>query len=426
MTNHSTQHTARKEIKPASIVINGLFAHYDKVEIAVKLTRENAHRWYVHHRSITDMIAESIGGEIGRPRRKDARGYQWTRMITSSDVEIEISSPKTNRKDGADEETVLKNQQVLSRFRITSRNKSDYESHLKALHGLNETLKTFGIEHHVSVVEIAVDSRDEDLMVEFSRSAHLHRARIKGKIFNHADGGKHRKCPSEEGKDQYVGYRRQSRQLHSYYKPECGIWRTEVILFRPNLKLESLRIGTLDDLLKPGTMKALLEKNIRFMTPNLRKIYRDHPGTRKLKLESMTVDGVMDILMQYHECKKNDINKYFVRTDGPAINYMPLSISFDQFTQQNQIHNKSVLEAISPDIPPTPEPEEKPARKPIFEKMAYDISMIKVEEREESEGQQGERICGWDEEMERLSRECYGRPRPMESSLNGVDMLPLN
>lgn len=210
MMKHTTQHTARKDQKPASIATNGLIAHYDKVDVAVKVNKknkENSHRWYAHHKTITDMLARAINGEAGKPKPakgKDRR-YQWKRVIVSEDVMIEISSPKKHRD--IDEETdQLEDIQVLSRFSVTSLNKLDYEPHLKALHSLNRILKMFEIKHHISVAEIAVDSFKEELVRLFAKTAHLHRARIKGKLFNYADG-KHRKCPSEDGKEQYVGYR---------------------------------------------------------------------------------------------------------------------------------------------------------------------------------------------------------------------------
>jgi hypothetical protein len=403
MMQYTTQRTAGKDQKTASIAANGLIAHYDKVEIAVKLTRENAHRWYRYHQTITDRLAKAIGGEVGKPKPakgKDRR-YQWKRVIVSEDVMIEISSPKKHRDQ--DEETdQLEDIQVLSRFSITSLNKLDYEPHLKALHSLNRILKMFEIKHHISVAEIAVDSLREELVRLFAKTAHLHRARIKDKLFNYADGGKHRKCPSEDGKEQYVGYRTQSRQLHTYYKAEYDLWRTEIILFTETLKLESLQVENLDDLLRPGIMQALLEKNIRHLALNLRKLYRDHPRAKSLRLETKTVTGAMDDLMKYLECSKREINKYITRADGLLINYLSLSIGFDQLEQKNQTHNESDLEALLEEANLSLEPEQNPVRKPIFDQSAYDVSMLKaVDTREEP-------TSGWNDEMERLSREFWG------------------
>lgn len=193
------------------------------------------------------------------------------------------------------------------------------------------------------------------------------------------------------------------------------MWRTEIVLFRETLKLKSLQAEDLDDLLRPGMIKALLEKNIRHMAVNLRKLYRDHPRARKLKLETRTVTGATDDLMKYLECSKKDINKYITQVDGPAIKYLQLSIGFDQLEQKNQTHNESDLEALLEEANLSPKTEQNPVRKPIFEQSAYDVSRLKTVDISE------EPTSGWNDEMERMSREFWGNVKSRHWSPKTLD-----
>jgi hypothetical protein len=300
-----------------------IIGRYDKVDLTIKNTRANTENLYSNHSKIAEAIAEAIGGTLGKPKptnKETEKGYQWKQTIRSQEATVVFYSPKKHRtKDGELEPNI----DSMGKMQFTSRNKWDYTPHYVAIGAAHEIFGAFGLSYHVGLTELALDTLVKEEAEKLARSAKLKWA--KGATFNFQKGIRE-EGGSDQGQEEYQNHRPQSRQKHTYYKPDFHFWRSEMIFRRKYLSKSRVRPGgihTVPDLFE--SMEDLLQKNLSFVRLKTAKLYREHPALELLGLEKMSPNAVLCILTQALNKSRGRIEReYFEKIEGPYITIRPI------------------------------------------------------------------------------------------------------
>jgi len=133
---------------------------------------------------------------------------------------------------------------------------------------------------HVSLAEIALDVLNEKLARKVVKTIFHPWIKI-SKTFNYSRGA-FKLGGSSKGFDQYHYYRQDARQFHDYEKAE-GLYRFEIILRRRYLRPH--RVNSVDQLFERAP--ELLQRNLRFIKLNRKKLITEFPRARGWELHKM-------------------------------------------------------------------------------------------------------------------------------------------
>jgi hypothetical protein len=199
----------------------------------------------------------------------------------------------------------------LATIVINAKHKTHYRQHLQNILEALEILEQW-LELTPSILEISFDARDP-IRGDFLRKKACLRWPPSDRQLFHSVGKKKRLGPSPDANNEYHGLRAKSmtdrrsdrerpqggsRQIYSYDRTvqvtrshEGMFFRFELRLFRKYLSVftRKNRITACRDLL--NAIELIARHNIIFMELDLVKLNRDHPQTRRLRLQHLSTKG---------------------------------------------------------------------------------------------------------------------------------------
>lgn len=332
---------------------------FDAAEFYLEATRENAD--YLHKNFSSDLI-EVIRIGLGGYTEPDLRvrfsirpkqHWPWRLVLVAGPVKVEIFGPgillgqlvrKSYHKIPIEFQDRLfpSSDQIftcgyrrnfLGMIRITNPQKLFYSIHQECLQEIVD-----GIESRVSLrpkkLEVCLDTLDPETGTIAMRSV-LPSYFNSNMLYHFDESGNKVLGPSPNGEHEYVGYRpkgfwdtrpnserpRGGRRvchphIHHIEFPEYGVrvqvFRCEFQLFTTYLTelMKQHGINSVGELMVG--FPTFLRKLFRFRTLNLDKLYREHPDTRSLGLESLSIRGQYYALLQ-NFFEPGEINRFLVK-----------------------------------------------------------------------------------------------------------------
>jgi hypothetical protein len=225
----------------------------------------------------------------------------------------------------------------LGWVRFNSVDKDNWSSHSTRLAVFDYVFNSYGLDYHLSRIEIAIDILDPALWRQISMQIFPSwMTKIDENLFNYETGSK-RDGHGKSVHERYFWYRKnRRRQIHCHWKRWENPWtgrieevgRIEVRAWRPYLKNvrhlndpSKFGINTWPDLL--DNAPGLIEKNRFFSLKefDVEKLRKDFRGARKWSLDDLTVTAQFARVMKNRKkygLEVSDVRSYLVKKTWPV------------------------------------------------------------------------------------------------------------